>query len=205
MDNEQRMIEIEKRLREALKPLLLTVTDDSARHRGHAEAKDGRGHFSIHITAAAFEGKSLAQRHRMIYTLLEDMMMTDIHALQIEAKPINLEELTGMLVNALNDLKAKDIKVLDVSPLTNVTDKMIICTATSSRHAASLADKLVTAMKRMGVRPFNSIEDQTDTGWILVDLLSVVVHVMLSETREYYSLEKLWTVTEDSRNSKNNL
>jgi ribosome-associated protein len=202
MNNKQRMIEIENRLREALKPVQLTVTDDSAKHRGHAGAEDGRGHFSVKVIAQAFEGKSLAERHRMIYTILDDMMKTEIHALQIDARPIDIEELVTLVSNTLSDLKVKDIKVLDVSPLTNITDRMIICTATSSRHAASIADKLVTAVKRSGIRPYNSVENQTETGWILVDLLSIVVHIMLAETREYYSLEKLWTVTESSRNSK---
>jgi ribosome-associated protein len=202
MNNQQRILEIERRLRDELKPLHLMIIDDSANHRGHAGAQDGRGHFSVKITAHAFEGKTLADRHRMIYTILDDMMTTEIHALQIDAKPIGLDELTQFVNDTLTDLKVKDIKILDVSSLTNVTDRMIICTATSTRHAASIADKLVTAVKRNGIRPYNSVEDQTETGWILVDLLSIVVHIMLTETREYYSLEKLWTVTETSRNSK---
>lgn len=193
------MTEIEHRLRDAFKPLALAITDDSAKHRGHAGAQDGRGHFSVKITAQAFHGKPLAERHRMIYTVLGDMMTTDIHAIQIEAKPIHIAELTALITNTLSDLKAKDIKVLDVHSLTNVMDTLVICTATSTRQAASMADKLVTAVKKIGVRPFNSIEDQTETGWILVDLLDVVVHIMLAETREFYSLEKLWTVTEQSR------
>ena len=78
---------------------------------------------------------------------------------------------------------------------------MVVCTATSNRHAISVADKLITAVKAVGIRPFNSIEDQNETGWILVDLLDIVVHIMLAETREFYSLEKLWTVTEASRNT----
>lgn len=199
MNNKKRLIEIENRLREAFKPLSLQVTDDSAKHSGHEGAKDGRGHFSVKITAQAFQGKPLAERHRMIYTVLNDMMTSDIHALQIEAKPVVLEELTALVLNTLADLKAKDIKVLDVHSLTNVMDTMVICTATSTRHAASMADKLVTAVKKVGIRPFNSIEDQTETGWILVDLLDVVIHIMLAETREFYSLEKLWTVTEANR------
>lgn len=203
MNNKERVIEIEKRLREALKPLHLAVTDDSAQHRGHAGAEDGRGHFSVKITARAFEGKTLAQRHRMVYTILGDMMTTDIHALQIEAKPVDIPALVTLVANTLTDLKVKDIQVLDVHSLTDVMDTLVICTATSTRHAASVADKLITAVKKAGVRPFNSIEDQTETGWILVDLLDVVVHVMLAETREFYSLEKLWTVTETSRNHNN--
>ena len=76
---------------------------------------------------------------------------------------------------------------------------MIICTATSTRHANSIAEKLVRTMITVGVKPFNRIEDQSDSGWILVDFLDTVVHIMLKETREFYSLEKLWTVTESKR------
>lgn len=202
MNNQQRKIEIENRLREAFQPLLLIVTDDSAKHQGHAGAQDGRGHFSVKITAQAFQGKTLAERHRMIYTILTDMMTTEIHALHIEAKPIDLSALTTLVTETLSAHKAQDVKILNVSSLTDVMDTMIICTATSSRHAASVADKLIIAVKKAGVRPFNSVEDQTETGWILVDLLDIVIHIMLKETREFYSLEKLWTVTESARQSK---
>lgn len=200
MNNKERIIEIENRLRDAFKPLHLLVVDDSAQHHGHEGAKDGRGHFSVKITAQAFQGKTLAERHRMIYTILGDMMKTDIHALQIEAKPVDLPDLTLLVTETLSAHKAQDIKVLDVHSLTDVLDTMIICTATSTRHAASMADKLVVAVKKIGIKPFNNVEHQTETGWILVDLLDIVVHIMLAETREFYSLEKLWAATETSRN-----
>ncbi|HNB01738.1 MAG TPA: ribosome silencing factor [Nitrosomonas sp.] len=202
MNNQERILEIEKRLREAFKPLTLTITDDSAKHVGHASAQTGMGHFSLKITSMAFQDKPLAERHRMIYTVLDDMMNKEIHALQIEAKPIAPKDLLSLVENTLAAHKALDIKILDVSSLTDVMDTMVICTATSVRHAASMADKLIVAAKKIGVKPFNSIENQTDTGWILIDLLDVVVHIMLAEIREFYSLEKLWTVTEASRNGQ---
>lgn len=201
MNNEERVIEIEKRLHKAFTPLLLTVVDDSAKHRGHAGAKDGRGHFSVKIIAKAFIDKPLAERHRMIYTVLDDMMTTDIHALQIDAKPLETPDLSKYVIEALSNHKAQDIKTLDVRPLTDVMDEMIICTATSSRHAKSMADKLVIALRKIGVRPYKKIEEQAESGWILVDLLDIVVHIMLPEIRQFYSLEKLWTVTETARNN----
>lgn len=194
-----RQQEIENRLRQAFQPLHLKVEDQSAKHLAHAGAKDGRGHFKIQITAHAFHGKTLAESHRMIYTILGDMMKTDIHALQIETKPIELPELTELVIEIITGHKAQDIKVLDVSSLTDVMDIMIVCTATSIRHAASMADKLAEALRKIGIKPYNKVEDQTETGWILVDLLDIVVHIMLAETREFYSLEKLWTVTETQR------
>lgn len=203
MNNKERMAEIEKRLRKALRPLNLIVIDDSEKHLGHAGAKDGRGHFTVKVISQAFANTSLAERHRMIYTILDDMMRSDIHALQIDAKPLEKADISKLVTETLSAHKAIDIKVLDVSSLTDVMDFMIICTATSTRHASSMADKLVTAVRKIGIKPFNRIEDQLDSGWILVDLLDIVVHIMLAEVREFYSLEKLWTATESVRKQNN--
>ncbi len=73
---------IEERLRTALAPVSLDIIDDSAAHAGHAGARDG-GHFTVHIVSAAFAGKTLIQRHRLIYAALADLMHRDIHALSI--------------------------------------------------------------------------------------------------------------------------
>jgi len=77
---------IEQRLRAALAPTALAVRDDSALHAGHAGAREGGGHFHLTIVAAAFTGKKLMERHRMIYTALGDAMRSDIHALSIDAR-----------------------------------------------------------------------------------------------------------------------
>lgn len=73
---------IEERLRTALAPVSLEIIDDSAAHAGHAGTRDG-GHFTVRIVSAAFAGKTLIQRHRLIYTALADLMHRDIHALSI--------------------------------------------------------------------------------------------------------------------------
>ena len=73
---------IEERLRTALAPVSLDIIDDSAAHAGHAGARDG-GHFTVRIVSAAFAGKTLIQRHRLIYAALADLMHRDIHALSI--------------------------------------------------------------------------------------------------------------------------
>jgi len=75
---------IEQRLRTALSPELLEIRDDSAAHAGHAGARDG-GHFTVRIIAAAFTGKTLLQRHRLVNAALADLMHRDIHALSIKA------------------------------------------------------------------------------------------------------------------------
>ena len=75
---------IEQRLRTALSPELLEIRDDSAAHAGHAGARNG-GHFTVRIVAAAFTGKTLLQRHRLVNAALADLMHRDIHALSIKA------------------------------------------------------------------------------------------------------------------------
>ena len=74
-------------LKEAFDPVTLEIDDQSHLHAGHAGAKEGKGHFQVDIVADAFEGKSLIQRHRLVYAALGDMMDTDIHALIINALP----------------------------------------------------------------------------------------------------------------------
>lgn len=80
-----RLERIRSALDAAFRPTHLLVNDDSHLHAGHAGAQDGRGHFSVEITSAAFTGKPSLARHRAVYAALGDMMTTDIHALSIQA------------------------------------------------------------------------------------------------------------------------
>ena len=80
-----RVAMIEQRLRQALDPQALEVVDDSARHAGHAGARDGRGHFNVRIVSAAFAGMRPLARHRAVYAALGELMSSDIHALGVEA------------------------------------------------------------------------------------------------------------------------
>ena len=86
MSNETRIAKIRSALEAAFRPDALEIIDDSARHAGHAGARDGRGHFKVRLVAAAFAGQGLLARHRVVYAALGTLMETDIHALQIEAK-----------------------------------------------------------------------------------------------------------------------
>jgi BolA protein len=82
-----RRIEImQQRLEAALQPEVLEIVDESHHHVGHAGARDGRGHFKLHIVSAEFAGLSPLQRHRLVYAALGELMQTDIHALAIEAE-----------------------------------------------------------------------------------------------------------------------
>lgn len=86
MSQAERIREIRERLTVNLLPLQLDISDDSHQHVGHAGARGGAGHFTVHITTAAFTDKPLIERHRMIYESLQDMMHTEIHALSIQAR-----------------------------------------------------------------------------------------------------------------------
>jgi BolA protein len=69
----------------ALEPTRLEVVDDSHRHAGHAGAADGRGHFSVLVVSKRFDDLRQVQRHRLVYAAVGDLMVTDIHALSIQA------------------------------------------------------------------------------------------------------------------------
>ena len=99
---------------------------------------------------------------------------------------------------ALEDLKGKDIVSLDVSELSDVMDTLVICTGTSNRQVKSLADNVVEEGKKSGVRPIG-VEGMEQGEWVLVDYGDLVVHVMLADVRSFYDLEKLWSMTPNTR------
>jgi len=84
--NPERMARMRRLLEDAFAPVQLDIVDDSHRHAGHAGARDGRGHFGVEITSAAFAGLSPVARHRAVYDALGPMMREDIHALAIRAR-----------------------------------------------------------------------------------------------------------------------
>ena len=94
---------------------------------------------------------------------------------------------------AVEDLKAKDTVEIDVRGKTSVTDYLVIASGTSTRHVKSIADEVVKSAKKLDVQPLG-VEGEREAEWVLVDLGDVVVHVMLPRVREFYALERLWTV-----------
>jgi ribosome-associated protein len=101
--------------------------------------------------------------------------------------------LTDIAIAALGDMKAVNVKVLDVRKLTDVADTMIVATGTSDRHVKSIADRLVERCRQAGHRPYG-VEGEREGEWVLVDLQDLIVHVMLPRIREFYGLEKLWDI-----------
>ena len=102
------------------------------------------------------------------------------------------------MVSALADMKALEIKILDVRGLTDIADYMIIASGTSDRHVRSVAQRVVEKAKEAGHRA-HGIEGQMDADWVLIDLSDLIVHVMLPRVREFYGLEKLWDMTASKR------
>ncbi|MGD9388623.1 MAG: ribosome silencing factor [Gammaproteobacteria bacterium] len=107
------------------------------------------------------------------------------------------DSLQNIVVEALEDLKARDVRVMDVRGLTSIADAMIVASGTSDRHVRSLAENVIEKCKESGHRPFG-VEGLKDGEWVLVDLHDVVVHVMLPRVRDFYNLEKLWSVPADA-------
>ena len=102
-------------------------------------------------------------------------------------------DLLTISIEVLEDMKAKAINKINVSELTSISDHMIFCTGTSSRHARSIVDKLSEKAKEekhqiLGVEGYESGQ------WILIDLGVIIVHVMLDEVRSFYKLDDLWSV-----------
>jgi ribosome-associated protein len=104
---------------------------------------------------------------------------------------MNYRELTQLVVDSLDDMKAVDLRVIDVRGKTSITDVMVIATGTSNRHVKSLANNVVEKAKDNGVRPLG-LEGLEHGEWALIDLGDVVVHVMQAQVRDFYQLEKLW-------------
>jgi ribosome-associated protein len=106
--------------------------------------------------------------------------------------------LQAVVVDALADMKALEVKVLDVRGLTDIADFMVIASGTSDRHVRSVAQRVVEKTKEAGFRP-HGVEGQQDSDWVLIDLSEMIVHVMLPRVREFYGLEKLWDITATKR------
>ncbi len=108
--------------------------------------------------------------------------------------------LVTMTKDVLDDMKAREVRVLDVSAITSITDYMVIASGTSRRHVKSIAERLVERAKAEGYTPIG-VEGTEASEWVLVDLQDVVVHVMQPEVRDFYKLEKLWELNDDSTGS----
>ena len=122
-------------------------------------------------------------------------MTTTAHVIKtsLPNPPPSVESLLKTVHAAVEELKAKDVTRIDVRGKSSVCDYMVIASGTSTRHVKSIADEVVRFAKKLNVMPLG-VEGEREAEWVLVDLGDVVVHVMLPRVREFYALERLWTV-----------
>jgi ribosome-associated protein len=106
---------------------------------------------------------------------------------------MNSEQLCALIIDALDDVKAQDIIKLDVRDMTTVTDYMIVASGTSNRHVRALIENVAEKAIAAGHRPIG-VEGEEGGEWVLLDVQDVLVHVMLPKVREFYNLEKLWSL-----------
>jgi ribosome-associated protein len=102
-----------------------------------------------------------------------------------------IQELQQLVIEALEDLKAIDIKHINVEGVAGFTDRMIFASGSSTRHVKSIANSVVVAAKNAGITAMG-MEGEDVGDWVLIDLGDVVVHIMIPDTREFYDIERLW-------------
>ena len=101
----------------------------------------------------------------------------------------------------MDDAKAENLKIIDLTNKSSVADSFIIATCRSTRHADSTADELVRQLKKIGIKCPNP-EGKPKCDWIIVDAGSVLVHLFRQEIRDLYNLEKLWEINFESSETK---
>ena len=111
---------------------------------------------------------------------------------------LTTDQLQQLVVSSLEDFKAIDITVIDVSGKSPLTERLVVASGSSTRHVKSMADNLIVNAKAAGNPPLG-VEGAREGEWVLVDLNDVIVHLMLPQTRAFYNLEKLWEASADHR------
>ncbi len=145
------------------------------------------------VVASSVEAKPSAKKDAPIASVPKA-----VRPKRVKVTPELDERVREAILVRLDAMKANDLKVIDVRGKTSVTDCLVIVSGTSSRHVKSMGDEVITTAKKLGVMPLG-VEGQRDAEWMLVDLGDTVVHLMLPKTREFYGLERLWSLTEESR------
>ena len=104
------------------------------------------------------------------------------------------EELKDLVMDALEEIKGMEIVCLDIREMTDISDFMIVSSGATNRQVKALVDNVVIEAKKAGFIPLG-IEGQAEGDWVLIDLTDVIVHVMLPKVRDFYDLERLWSMT----------
>ncbi len=104
---------------------------------------------------------------------------------------MDILSIKNALISVLNNEQASEIQIFDVAAVTNLTDWMLIATANSQPHLRHLVTAVKASCLKLGVKPLHIADDRT--GWSIIDLGQLMIHLMLDNERKFYSLEKLWT------------
>ena len=127
--------------------------------------------------------------------------------MKLEVKEKNLEvkinkiDISNQIISILDDAKAENLKIIDLTNKSSIADSFIIATCRSTRHVDSTADELIRRLKKVGIKCPNP-EGRPKCDWIIVDAGSVLVHLFRQEVRDLYNLEKLWEFNFDSSETK---
>ena len=105
--------------------------------------------------------------------------------------PMDIRKLQKTVINALQDIKARDIENFDVKHLTTLFDRVIIASADSARQAKALANHLREDLRAVGGK-IHGVEGEASGEWVLIDLGDIVVHILQPAVRQHYKLEELW-------------
>ena len=104
------------------------------------------------------------------------------------------EQLRDLVTEALDDIKGQEIVVLDITDQTDIADYMVVASGSSNRQVRALVDHVVEEAGKRGIRPLG-VEGHEQGDWVLIDLTDVIVHVMLPKVRDFYDLERLWSMS----------
>ncbi|RBP53252.1 nicotinate-nucleotide adenylyltransferase [Arenicella xantha] len=149
-------------------------------------------HTDINISSTRLRHELETAPGPLAHDFLPSAVLAYIREHQLYKIPnMNPEQIKDQVVEALENIKAQDIKVIDIADISDFADYMVVASGTSDTHVKALAREASDSLRRQGVKPLN--EDGADVGeWVLVDFGDVVLHVMRPEVRQYYDLEKLW-------------
>ena len=107
------------------------------------------------------------------------------------------DKIFNIVQKVLDDNKAENITVIDLEGKTSIAGEMVVASGTSNRHVASIAEKLVEALKKNGIKA--TVEGAEKADWVLIDAFDVIVHLFRPEVREFYNLEKMWQAVAEKR------
>lgn len=114
---------------------------------------------------------------------------------------MNTDQIVASIIEAIEDIKGQDITVLDVAAQSSLFERMVIASADSTRQTKAIAHNVQEKLKQQGV-PDQGIEGMSSGEWVLLDLGSVIIHIMQPAVRQYYNLEALWSAAADQRSRR---